>query len=146
MHNLEHLFLVGEFPERAHLLSALTLEQVTLRPDGASHSIYDELWHAAGYQRYVLERGDAVGDLYPTAAPEHEHQWHDLVHAFLDGARAAAAMGQTPERLALEVEPGVTMADELNSVAVHNAYHLGKIVALRQRIGAWPPTATSDGS
>ena len=146
MHILEHLFLVGEFPERAHLLSGLTLEQVRLCPEGASHSIYDELWHAAGYQRYVLERGDAVGDLYPTAAPEHEHQWHDLVHAFLDGARAAAAMGQTPERLALEVEPGVTMADELNSVAVHNAYHLGKIVALRQRIGAWPPTATSDGS
>jgi hypothetical protein len=33
----------------------------------------------------------------------------------------------------------VTLADERNSVAVHNAYHLGKIVALRQRIGAWPP-------
>jgi hypothetical protein len=31
-------------------------------------------------------------------------------------------------------------------VAVHNAYHLGKIVALRQRIGAWPPMAASDGS
>jgi uncharacterized damage-inducible protein DinB len=116
-------------------------QQAWLCPEGASHSIYDELWHAAGYQRHVLERGDAVGDLYPTAAPEHEHQWHDLVHTFLDGARAAAAMGQTPERLALEVEPGVTMADELSSVAVHNAYHLGKIVALRQRIGAWPPTA-----
>jgi hypothetical protein len=144
MHILEHLFLVGEFPERARLLSGLTLEQVTLCPDGASHSIYDELWHAAGYQRFVLERGDASGDLYPRAAPQHEHQWHDLVREFLDGAHAAAAMGQQPERLALEVEPGVTMADELSSVAVHNAYHLGKIVALRQRIGAWPPTAASD--
>ena len=146
MHILEHLFLVGEFPERARLLSGLTLEQVTLCPDGASHSIYDELWHAAGYQRFVIERGDASGDLYPRAAPEHEQQWHDLVREFLDGAHAAAAMGQQPERLALEVEPGVTMADELNCVAVHNAYHLGKIVALRQRIGAWPPTAASDGS
>ena len=146
MHILEHLFLVGEFPERARLLSGLTLEQVRLCPEGASHSIYDELWHAAGYQKYVLERGETTGDLYPTAAPEHEHQWHDLVRAFLDDARAAAAMGQTPERLAVEVEPGVTMADELNSAAVHNAYHLGKIVALRQRIGAWPPTGTSDES
>jgi len=146
MHILEHLFLVGEFPERARLLSGLTLEQVTLCPDGASHSIYDELWHAAGYQRFVIERGDASGDLYPRAAPEHEHQWHDLVREFMDGAHAAAAMGQQPERLALEVEPGVTMADELNSVAVHNAYHLGKIVALRQRIGAWPPAAVSDAS
>ena len=43
MNNLEHLFLVGEFPERAHLLSGLSLDQVTLRPDGASHSIYEEL-------------------------------------------------------------------------------------------------------
>jgi len=106
MHNLEHLFLVGEFPARAHLLSGLTLEQVTLCPDGASHSIYEELWHVVGYQQSIIEPGDAVGDLYPSAVPEHEHQWHDLVRVFLDGARAAAAMGQAPERLALEVEPG----------------------------------------
>ena len=96
MHNLEHLFLVGEFPERAHLLSGLTLEQVRLCPEGASHSIYDELWHAAGYQRYVLERGDAVGDLYPTAAPEHEHQWHDLVQAATAGNSAVCLLYTSP--------------------------------------------------
>ena len=139
MHILEHLFLVGEFPERAHLLSGLTLEQVTLRPDGASHSIYDELWHLVGYQQSVIAPGAPAGEVYPIAAPEHEHQWHDLVRLFLVGARAAAALGQEPARLAVEVEPGVTMADELSSVAVHNAYHFGKIVALRQRIGLWPP-------
>src|SRR5215475_13315842 len=98
MHSLEHLFLVGEFPERAHLLSGLTLEQITQRPDGASHSIYDELWHAVGYQQSIIEPGsvDPAGDLYPTAQPEHEDQWHDLVRVFLEGARAAAAFGQTP--------------------------------------------------
>jgi uncharacterized damage-inducible protein DinB len=119
----------------------LTLEQVTLRPDGASHSIYDELWHLVGYQQSVLEPGTPAGDLYPIAPPDHERQWHDLVRLFLAGARAAAALAQTPARLTAEVEPGVTLADELNSVAVHNAYHFGKIVALRQRIGAWPPKA-----
>ena len=141
MDNWEHLFLTGEFCARADLLSGLTLEQVALRPDGASHSIYDELWHAAAYQRFIVERETVEGDRYPSAAPEHEQQWHDLVGRFLDTARAAVALGQAPERLAEEVEPGVTMADELYSVAVHNAYHLGKIVALRQRIGAWPPKA-----
>src|SRR4051812_19694108 len=95
VHILEHLFLVGEFPERARLLSGLTLELGRLCQEGASPSICDELWLAAGYQRYVLERGDAVGDLYPTAEPQHEQQWHDLVQAFLDDARTAAAMGQT---------------------------------------------------
>ena len=146
MHILEHLFLVGEFPARAHLLSGLTLQQVRQRPDGASHSIYEELWHLVGYQQSIIEPGGPVGDRYPSAPPEHEHQWRDLVRVFLDGARTAAALGQSPERLALEIEPGVTLADELNSVAVHNAYHFGKIVALRQRIGAWPPSAASDES
>ena len=141
MHILEHLFLAGEFPPRAHLLSGLTFEQVTQRPDGASHSIYEELWHVVGYQQSVLHPGGAAGDRYPRTEPEREEQWEELVRVFMDGARAAAAMGQTPERLAVEIEPGLTMADELNSVAVHNAYHLGKIVALRQRIGAWPPKA-----
>jgi len=141
----DHLFLTGEFRGRRDLLSGLTLEQVTLCPDGASHSIYEELWHAAGYQRSIVERDQSVGDYYPSAAPEHEQQWHDLVQQFLDGAQAAVAFAQTPERLAVQLEPGLTMADELNSVAVHNAYHLGKIVALRQRIGAWPPkTATEE--
>ena len=145
MHILEHLFLAGEFPERGRLLSGLTLEQVKLCPEGASHSIYEELWHVVGYQQSILDRADPTSEFYPSAPPENEQQWHDLVALFLNGARAAAALGQEPERLAREVEPGVTMADELNSVAVHNAYHLGKIVALRQRIGAWPPTATSGG-
>lgn len=144
MHILEHLFLAGEFPERARLLSGLTLEQVTLCPEGASHSIFDELWHVVAYQQSIVEPSDPMGDAFPSAAPEHDRQWHDLVRLFLHGAHAAAALGRSPERLALEVEPGVTLADELNCVAVHNAYHLGKIVALRQRIGAWPPTAASD--
>jgi hypothetical protein len=146
MHILEHLFLAGEFPERERLLSGLTLEQVALCPDGASHSIYEELWHVVSYQQSIVAPGEPVREVFPSAAPEHEDQWHELVRVFLDGARAAAAMGQAPERLAVEIQPGVTMADELNSVAVHNAYHLGKIVALRQRIGAWPPTVASDGS
>ena len=146
MHILEHLFLVGEFPARARLLSGLTLEQVTLCPAGASHSIYEELWHVVAYQQSIIAPGEPARDVYPRAAPEREEQWQELVRVFLDGARAAAAMGQAPERLAVEVEPGLTMADELNSVAVHNAYHLGKIVALRQRIGAWPPAGTSEES
>ena len=146
MHILEHLFLVGEFPERTRLLSGLTLEQVTLCPNGASHSIYEELWHVVAYQQSIVALGDPDGARFPSAAPEHEHQWHDLVRRFLDGARVAAALGQEPERLALELEPGLTLADELNCVAVHNAYHLGKIVALRQRIGAWPPMAASNPS
>lgn len=88
----------------------------------------------------VIKRRKIVA---PNDAVEHERQWHDLVALFLQGARAAAALELEPERLAVELEPGVTLADELHSVAVHSAYHFGKIVALRQRMGAWPPSAES---
>jgi hypothetical protein len=60
--NICFLFLVGEFPARARLLSGLTLEQVTLCPDGASHSIYEELWHVVAYQQSVIESGNPAGD------------------------------------------------------------------------------------
>src|SRR5919205_1659466 len=117
----EHLFLTGEFSARARLLSGLTLDEVTLRPEGASHSIYDELWHAATWQRIVVERDKAAADVllsggenYPSAAPVREQQWHDLVRQFLEGAQAAVAWTQAPERLAVEWEPGVTMGDELH--------------------------------
>ena len=73
--------------------------------------------------------------------PDHEQQWHVLVQQFLEEARAAIAVAQEPSRLAVAVEPGLTMGDELYCLAMHDAYHLGKIVALRQRIGAWPPKA-----
>jgi hypothetical protein len=148
----DHLFMSGEFRAREELLSGLTLEQVAVRPTGASHSIFEELWHAATVQRYVVEQDEELkavmfgGPRYPSAAPEHEQQWHDLVQEFLEGARAAIALAQEPGRLAVEVEPGLTMGEELNCLAVHNAYHLGKIVALRQMIGAWPPKAATEES
>lgn len=138
-----HLFLTGEFSARADLLSGLTLEQVTLRPAGIPHSIYDELWHAATWQRIVVgrEAWSSGATYYPEAAPEHEQAWQDLVRRFLDGAQAAVAWGEAAPDMTREVEPGVTVGDELASLAVHNAYHLGKIVAVRQMIGAWPPNA-----
>lgn len=149
VHILEHLFLVGEFPERERILSGLTLEQVSLRPGGATHTIYQELWHVVKYQQSIVEPGspfDAIAELFPREAPQTEREWQELVGVFMNGARAAVALGQSPERLAQEVSPGFSLADELNCVAIHNAYHLGKIVALRQRIGAWPPAAAADGS
>jgi hypothetical protein len=54
---LRHLFFDGEFMSRARLLSGLTLEQVGHRAKGASHSIYEEVWHLVAWQRIVVERG-----------------------------------------------------------------------------------------
>jgi hypothetical protein len=148
MSNWQHLFLDGEFAPRSRLLSGLTLKQVTTRPPNAPHSIYEELWHTTKWQSVVVRRdAQEAADLeagnqgYPLETPENELMWQELVAEFLAGAAKAIEWGRRPDELAKEVSAGMTFAFELESLAVHNAYHLGKIVALRQTLGAWPPAA-----
>ena len=138
----------GEFMSRARLLSGLTVEQVSARPSGIPHTIYEELWHTAKWQSIVVqcdERAEAAwidgGQNFPSEAPGNERMWEDLVSEFLAGLETAVELGHSSERLRKEVRPAVTLAESLESLAVHNAYHLGKIVALRQLIDAWPPPA-----
>lgn len=136
---LEHLFLKGEFAERKRLLSGLTFEQVTQRLPGASHTIYEEVWHAAAYQTSIVDPDDPNTDRFPTDAPQDIDAWHELVTKFLEGAQKAAAFENEPDKLSAEVEPGLTFGEDLQCVAIHNAYHLGKVMAMRQQMGAWPP-------
>ena len=140
----EHV-LYGEFADRRTLLSGLTLEQVTAIPSAQSHSIYDELWHAALCQTIMVDRDEALyertwqaGSRYPERPPTDLTEWTALVEDFLAGLDRALAWTTSPEKLNAEVNPGETMADILYGLAVHNAYHLGKIVALRQAMNAWP--------
>jgi hypothetical protein len=99
MNMWSHLFLDGEYVQRERLLAGLTLDQVTRRPSGASHSIYEELWHATTWQNMVVERDEAGGEDFPSEVPDRETAWHDLVTAFLDRAakgtlpRPAEAVG-----------------------------------------------------
>ncbi|HUB52846.1 MAG TPA: hypothetical protein VL986_11885, partial [Terracidiphilus sp.] len=38
----------------------------------------------------------------------------------------------------------MTVLEQLENLAAHNAYHLGRIVLLRQLLGAWPPPSGGD--
>ncbi len=147
MGHWEHLFIDGEFMSRTRLLSGLTVEQVNARPPGVAHTIYQELWHTAKWQSIVVQCDEAAaaawidgGQDFPSEAPGSERMWKDLVAEFLAGSATAAELGQSPDARE-NVGPGVAVAARLASLAVHNAYHLGKIVALRQVINAWPPPA-----
>jgi hypothetical protein len=33
----------------------------------------------------------------------------------------------------------MTVREQLENAAAHNAYHMGRIVLLRQSLGVWPP-------
>lgn len=149
MNKWKHLFVDGEYARREKILSGLTLEQVKHSPSERSHSIYEELWHATHWQTILVARDEGLyetwqsDELYPTHPPEGEEEWFALVAEFLSGVEKALEWASSPEKLSVEVEPGVTMGDVLYSLAVHNAYHMGKIVAIRQLIGAWPPAGES---
>ena len=143
MNQWEHLFY-GEYAERQKILSQLTLEQVTAVPSRQSHSIFAELWHTVLWQKIVVTRDENLynqtwqqNDLYPKHVPEKLEEWTALVEEFLLGIKQALKWTTSPEKLNLEVNPGETMRDILPSLAVHNAYHMGKIVALRQMMGIW---------
>jgi hypothetical protein len=140
----QHVFRDGEFARRERILAGLTLAQVTSRPSEQTHTIYEELWHANRWQAIVVNRDEGLyaewrkGMVYPAAPPARVEEWSALVSEFSAGIEKALWWAESPERLAQETDPGTTMEDVLLSLAVHSAYHLGKIVALRQFIGAWP--------
>ena len=141
MSKWEHLLRDGEFARRERIVAGLTLEQVTRRPSAQSHTIYEELWHANRWQSIMVNRDEALyaewerGAVYPETAPASEAEWDSLVKEFLAGTQKALWWTESPERLGHETDPGTTMADVLQSLAVHSAYHMGKIVALRQQLG-----------
>jgi hypothetical protein len=145
MINWRHIFIDdGEFAPPEKILAGLTLEQVTHVPSKESHSIYDELWHISKWQRVIVFRDEALYEswqkgklVYPEHPPTSEREWDELVKEFFVGLEKVLEWTQDEEKLRLETRPGNTMADNLVNLAVHNAYHLGKIVALRQMMGIW---------
>ncbi len=44
----------GAFVTPAHVLEHLSAEQAKVRPSGAPHSLYEELWHTDFWQRLIL--------------------------------------------------------------------------------------------
>lgn len=145
-----HLFMEEEYAPRRRILAGLDLAQVTYRPADAARSIFDELWHANEWQAMLLEEDEARwrawrnGRVHPSEAPEAIGQWNDLVAAFLSGLEETYAWATTPARVAwflrVDGDPRLTPQAVVYGLAVHNAYHLGKIVTLRQLMGAWPPS------
>ena len=113
MSQWEHLFIDGEFMSRARLLSGLTVEQVSVRPPGLPHTIYEELWHTTKWQSIVVQCDEPAaaawidgGQDFPSEAPGNERMWEDLVSEFLAGSETAVELGRSPDALMEEVGPG----------------------------------------
>lgn len=109
----DDLLLTGAFASREALLRGLTLES----------------WPLAQH--------------FPEQPrPSSLQVWEELVAAYLDTARQLVARSQDPGWLA-SPDPGYeaygfTWRDALEFLAVHSAYHFGRVVLVRQLVGTWP--------
>lgn len=150
--------LVGDsaFAPPAHILEGLSDESAHRLPPGAPHSIYEELWHIVFWQQVTLDWISGVETLFPasprdgfpTVLDAECESWSQLCQRFLTGSRQAGDAANDESRLDQPVRcpsrPGaptrtMTVREQLESLAAHNAYHLGRIVLLRQLLGTWPP-------
>ena len=140
----------------AHILEGLSETLAHRVLPNTPHSIYGELWHTAFWQQITLDWIGGVetpfpahpSDGFPPPSPPPSETWDQLRRRFLHAAGLAALAAQQPERLGHPVRcpsrPGnpvriMSVQDQLISLAAHNAYHLGRIVLLRQLNSAWPP-------
>ncbi|PNY81736.1 hypothetical protein CVO96_10425 [Deinococcus koreensis] len=90
--------------------------------------------------RSALERWPYAQHFPESAAPADQQDWDDLVSMFLTYSRQAVTRAKD-ERWLSSPEPGYphsTWRDGLEFLAVHTAYHLGKVVCLRQIMKNWP--------
>lgn len=140
----------------SQILEDLNEELAHRKVAGAPHTIYAEVWHAAYWQEVMLGRVHGRG----TPSPEHNamsfpgegraqiETWADLRARFLRGVEESAAIAdgdadelQRVVRCPSPSNPvrAMTIREQLESFAAHNAYHLGRVVLLRQMMGSWPP-------
>jgi uncharacterized damage-inducible protein DinB len=150
--------LIGEsYAARpAHVLDRLSAEQAATRVAGSPRTIYDEVWHLLFWQQMTLDwvRGvetpypERPEDAFPGEAQRVAEPWDALRQQFLAALEQTAEMAHDTAGLGRMVRctsrPGqpvrtMSVGDQLLSSAAHNAYHLGRVVLLRQMIGAWPP-------
>jgi uncharacterized damage-inducible protein DinB len=140
----------------AFILEGLTAEQAHHSVAGSPRTIYQELWHITFWQQISH---DWIGGIetpypehadqgFPTEADVARETWKALLDRFFRGNQQAAASARNLACLDLPIRctsrPGhpvrvMTVREQLENLAAHNAYHFGRIVLLRQILGAWPP-------
>src|SRR5581483_92143 len=142
----------------SHSLEGSSQEAVHQLPPRAPHSIYAELWQITFWQQITLDWIAGVEtpfpasprDGFPTVLDAEREYWKDLCQRFFAGIAQAAAAARDERWLDLPVRcpsrPGnpvrvMTVREQLENLAAHNAYHLGRIVLLRQLLDAWPPAS-----
>lgn len=139
----EHLFRGGEYLPADKILSGIPLESAVKTLSPSMNTIYDELWHVTNWQNIVVNNDRTkyekwkAGETFPAVQVATQNEFDSLVKEFYSGIEQAIALGNNSEKSSVMLDYGITVAESLEILATHNAYHLAKIVALRQLMGNW---------
>lgn len=140
----------------AHILEGVAGDLAHQALQFAPHTIYEELWHITFWQQMTLEWVNGIETPFPAhpsagfpqIGEAGAESWDQLRQRFFRGLQQVAAVAGDETRLQKSVRcpsrPGnpvriMTVREQLESLAAHNAYHFGRIVLLRQLSQAWPP-------
>jgi uncharacterized damage-inducible protein DinB len=151
----------------AHANSLACVEDVSFELAGRcesnfQHSIWQLVSHVNYWIDYELQRIRGENPAYPSHAaqgwpvestPANEDAWKkEIAHFVALLGKLAVLAESTPDVLAREVpathpdhaKHSSTLLAVLWQTLVHNTYHIGQIVMLRQALGAWPPRGGGD--
>lgn len=151
----------GAHADALACVEGIPLEVAGRRVSGFPQSIFGLVWHAAYWMEYEVARMEGQAPAYPEhaeeswpkdSAPRDTSEWNETVKRFRAGIDALDALCALPESEAQRKVPltsqttnqGDNVRDIVAQTLVHNSYHLGQVVLLRQAFGAWPPPAGTD--
>jgi len=151
----------GAHADALACVEGIPLDTAGARVTGVPYTIYGLVWHAAYWMDYEKRRIDGESPRYPdhaeaswpeASAPTDEAEWEKTVGWFRKGIQdllASASLGAEDAAREVEVTHGSSnQGDRVGDITwqtmVHNSYHVGQIVLMRQALGAWPPPAGRD--
>lgn len=128
------------------IFESFNWKQAGTQAPGARHTVFQLLEHICFWQDWVLQWLDGKNPPLPShasaswpaeAGPANATDWKHSVQNFRTGLRR---LERCSRAAGLAAEPGQKSPLEmLQTIASHNSYHAGQVVAVRQLLGSWPP-------
>ena len=143
------LIAKAAFAKPENIIGGIAFKLSTVRPVNLPHSLYEELWHINYWLHFSLAMIRGENPSLPKHSSESfpidnnslsESSWQALLKQIREGLETASTLAQdeTESSRKFHSERSErTVAEELIVVASHNAYHFGRMVALRQILGIW---------
>jgi uncharacterized damage-inducible protein DinB len=136
----------GAHVEAKPALERLDWKSAGSKPEGAPHSIFQLVNHLVYWQEWVLKwlsgkkptvpkhaSGSWPGRVRPASAKD----WQQTVKRFLSGLDKLEGHLNGADLCVKKGE--MSRLEMIQPLVLHNSYHLGQVVLLRQMLGKWPP-------